>query len=136
MKKINLTLILLIGILFSNLANARAAKNDEPATSARAFVETLAKKDFSAAVKNFGPPLKDSLPSKDLQETWESILSKKGSFQNITGIEAGKAEEYGGRSYQVVIVNCQFERERMNVRISFDGDSKITSLWFVSPDKK
>ena len=137
MKRVNVSLIitLIIGVMLSLWANGKVeAKRVDLRLAASAFVETLAREDFSDAVKSFGPPLNSSLSPEELRETWKSILSKRGAFKKIVGIESGRVEEYGGQKFNVVVVECQFERAKINVRISFNSAARITSLWFVPPE--
>jgi uncharacterized protein len=137
MKRVNVLLIivLLIGVVLSLRVGGKVeAKGADLRLAAGAFVEKLARGDFPDAVKSFGPPLNSSLPPEELRGTWKSILSRRGAFKKIVGIESDRVEEYGGRRYNVVVVECQFERAKMNVRISFNSAARITSLWFVPPE--
>ena len=139
MKRVNVLLILAIsvGFLISLGTNEKAgAKTIDLKLAARNFVETLVREDFSDAVKSFGTPLSSSLPAERLRETWKSVLTERGSFKEIVGIQSSRAEEYRGQRYDVVVVKCQFERAKMDVRISFNNATQITSLWFVPPEKK
>ena len=123
-------------IALATLPTVKAgARASDLGTSARAFVETLARGDFAEAAKSFGPPLDGSLPPEELRKDWEGITAKGGPLEKVIGVRGGRVEEYAGRKYDVVVVQCRLSRARMNVRISFDRAGRITSLWFVAPDK-
>ena len=131
-----LRIVSLVGIvLFTQTTKIVEAQAVDLKSSARTFVETLAREDFATAVKSFGAPLNNSLPPEELRTSWKAVLAKRGGFQKILGIRIGRVEEYGGQKYDVVIVQCQLERAQMDVRISFSRARQITSLWFVPPEK-
>lgn len=139
MKRLSVSLVvaaLLGGVLFSSLAYAKQeAKADALKASAKAFVGMLAQEDFSNAVRNFGSPLKTSLPAEKVRETWKSVLAEHGSFKKIRDVQLGKVEEYGGKKYDVVLVRCEFAQADYTVRVSYNSEKQITSLWFVPTDK-
>jgi|ERR1041384_770930 hypothetical protein len=138
MGKISCLLIvgLLAGMmLLTQPTKSVAAETVDLKTSARTFVETLAREDFAAAVKSFGQPLDSSLPPEELRKTWTMIIAKGGPFVKIAGIETGRGEEYGGQRYDVVLVHCELAHAKMDVRLSFNRTAQITSLWFVPPEK-
>jgi hypothetical protein len=128
------TAVLLISLmLLPPPAKRVAAQPFDLKAAASAFVETLARADFAAAVKSFGAPLNRSLPAAELQKTWQGIIAKNGSFAKIVGVQAGPVEEYGGQKYDVVLVQCQLKQAAIVVRLSFNRQAQITSLWFVPP---
>jgi len=82
-KKCVLALLLLI--IGSQPVVVRS--QDETATlttAARAFVDLLVKKDFTAAVATFDDTMKTAMPVTKLQDTWNTVLTQVGAFKQAT----------------------------------------------------
>lgn len=136
MKRFNLLLGLLLSVWIAWGGERAGAQTTGFKAPARTFVETLAREDFDGAVKSFGPPIKSSLTPKELRDTWKSIVAKRGAFKRIVSVEDGKVEEYGSKKYEVVLVKCQFAQSDYVVRVSYNSEGQITSLWFVPAKSK
>jgi Protein of unknown function (DUF3887) len=133
MNNLKLVMSLIICALLSltSLGNVIAAVNTDDSERARDFVERLKQQDFEGAVQYFGDPLNHSLPADQLKQKWQAVLSKRGAFEKIVRVEAGKDESYNGTTYKVINVICKFEQSTLNIRLSFDAEHRVTSLWFV-----
>lgn len=129
-----LALALLGGVLRPSWAQAKGGSEvTDPRASARVFVQLLAQERYEEAVKNFGSPL--NLPATDLRNVWAAIVAKRGAFKKVRSVRLEKTEEYGGRKYEVVLVNCKFSQSDYALRLSYSSGGKITSLWFVPAAK-
>jgi dienelactone hydrolase len=109
-------------------ALARAADSDN-VTAARAFVQTVAKEDFAAAVKTFDETMTKAMPAEKLGATWKQIVGQAGAFQKQLGTRTETKGEY-----ETVIVACEFEKAKLDVRVVFDKEGHIAGL-FVQPAK-
>jgi uncharacterized protein len=80
---------------------------------------------FDEAAKNFDSTMLAALPPQKLAETARQFESQLGKFQSIR--EVRQTTEQG---YRVVTLVSDYERARVNVRVVFDGDSKVAGLFF------
>lgn len=96
--------------------------------TARAFVELLRKEEFAKATSDFDATMLKVLPADKLQTTWEKVLADAGSYKKCL---ASRLEKSG--KYEIVVVTCQFTRKKMDARVVFDMEGKITGLFFRSP---
>jgi dienelactone hydrolase len=111
--------------LLSLLAAADPAPAD-PATRAGAFVTTLSRGDFAAAVADFDDTMRKVLPAEKLKSVWESVTGQFGAYQKQTGTRT----ETKGR-LQIAFVTCQFEKRPLDVRVVFNGENKVSGLQFL-----
>ena len=95
-------------------------------TFARAFVELLVRKDFSAAVATFDETMKTAMPEAKLQETWNAVLAQVGPFK-----QAGKARTEKRGAYTIAIVTCEFHHTAIDIKIVFDQTKRIAGLFFA-----
>src|SRR5262245_23099707 len=93
--------------------------------TARAFVELLDKGDFAKATAHFDAAMLKALPSDKLKQTWDIVLGDAGAYQK----QLSSRVETSGK-YQVVNVTCEFARKKLDARVVFDKDGKITGLFF------
>src|SRR6516165_10999562 len=99
---------------------AHAAEPDAPADlakRARAFVELVAKNDFEGAAKQYDEAMTKALPPAKLGETWKKIVDESGPFQKQLGTRTEKVGKF-----DIVIVTCQFEKDKLDVRVVFDSE--------------
>jgi dienelactone hydrolase len=93
---------------------------------AQAFVDLLSKGAFAQATKNFDATMQRVLPVDKLEGTWTYQTGLAGVFQRQLGLRSEKRGKY-----TVVHVDCQFERYRQDVLVSFDAEGHIAGLFFV-----
>jgi hypothetical protein len=98
--------------------------------AAESFVALLAKGDFAKATSSFDEAMLKALPAEKLKQTWEAIPQQVGAFQKQSGTRREKA---GG--YEVVFVTCEFARTKLEAKLVFDKDAKISGLFFVPASK-
>jgi dienelactone hydrolase len=90
------------------------------------FVELLAKEDFARAVEQFDATMKTALPEAKLRETWRTLQAKAGRFQKELGARVTQVT-----GYDVVLVNCQFERAALDTKVVFDAQGRVAGLFFT-----
>ncbi len=104
----------------------KKAPGDDLVPSAEQFVERLAKGDFADAVKPFDRTMSGVLPAEKLKQTWKSLLAQVGGLQSRLGSRRERVGEY-----DVVLVTCQFERTKLDVKVVFNRSKQISGLFFV-----
>lgn len=115
-----------LGIVFLTNARAQEQGERESRVLAKEFVEMLVKGDFSKAAKGFDKKMSDAMPVGKLAEVWQSTTGQAGLFKQKLGV---REEKFLGSD--IVYVTCEFEKGPMDVKVVYDGDKKISGLWFV-----
>jgi pimeloyl-ACP methyl ester carboxylesterase len=95
--------------------------------AAKAFVELLDQGEYAKATQGFDAAMLKALPPDELKKTWEKVLGQAGAFQKQLGTRVEK------RKYDNVFVTCQFAKAKVDARVVFDKDAKITGLFFAPP---
>jgi pimeloyl-ACP methyl ester carboxylesterase len=124
-------LAIVVGLLFSsNLASlGKTEKKEAPVEkTAKAFVALLNKGDFDKATGDFDGAMRKALPADKLKGTWEKVVGDAGAFKKQL---SSRVEKRG--KYDVVIVTCEFRKKKMDARVVFDKNGKITGLLFKAP---
>src|SRR5438128_2123665 len=113
---------MILSAFFCLLTSAGQAPAD-PVAHAAAFVTTLSRGDFAAAVADFDETMLKVLPADKLKTVWESVTTQFGPYQKQTGTRTETKDKL-----QIVFVTCQFEKRLLDVRLVFDADKKIAGL--------
>lgn len=92
---------------------------------AKEFVDVLAAGDFGRTVEYFDAKMNEVLPPAKVEEAWNMVEGKVGKFKQQ--LKARQIKEGG---YDVVYVTCEFERSKLNVKVVFDQNKKVSGLWF------
>ncbi|MCL4691609.1 MAG: DUF3887 domain-containing protein [Candidatus Hydrogenedentes bacterium] len=99
-----------------------------PATAlsdkANGIVDKLAAGDFAAVTQNFDATMKAALPETALQQTWASLTQQTGPFKN-----RGSARSTTEQGFDVVYVECIFERATMSTKVVFSPAGEVTGLF-------
>jgi dienelactone hydrolase len=117
------TLTLLIA-----LAAADPAPADTLTSRAEAVVAALNQKNYAAAAADFTPEMQKALPPDKFKATWEAVLGQFGPFQKMLGT---RTESRG--KFEIVYVACQFEKDKLDIRLVYSADKKLGGLQFVPP---
>ncbi len=107
-------------------AAARAEAAASPLTTAEAFVDLLAARQFDRAESYFDSTVRAALPAAALGNAWAALTAQAGAFQRRL---SARVVQTGG--YQSVYVTCAFARAAIDVVVTFDGDGQIGGLHFV-----
>ncbi|MDB5388572.1 MAG: hypothetical protein JWM11_4218 [Planctomycetaceae bacterium] len=107
-----------------------AQQKDETPTNLRdqaaeSFVTLLAQGAFAKATNDFDATMLEVLPADDLKKTWEKVLEDAGAYKRQVGIR----RENSGK-YEIVTVTCEFAKAKLDARVVFDQDGKISGLFF------
>lgn len=126
-----LTLSLLTSLLGS--AAAQDKEQTKPASreaAAKAFVTLLGKGEFAKATETFDATMLKVLPAAELKKTWEKVTADAGAFKR----QLGTRQETKGK-YDIVFVTCEFEKKKLDARIAYDKEAKISGLFFGAVQK-
>src|SRR5947209_940434 len=92
---------------------------------AKHLVDLMVKGDFAAVTERFDPRMKASLSPDHLQKGWDAMLVETGPFQ---AVKSARREQRG--DVDVAIVTAAFEREDLDVQVSFGQDDLVGGLYF------
>jgi pimeloyl-ACP methyl ester carboxylesterase len=122
---------IVVGLLLSSIlvAEDKAEKKETPLEKvAKAFVALLNKGEFEKATRDFDETMLKALPADKLKGTWEKVVGDAGTFKKQLGSRVEKSGKY-----EVVVVTCEFAKKKMDARVVFDRDGKISGLFFKAP---
>jgi uncharacterized protein len=102
---------------------APQAPSPKAIAAAEATVDALAARDFAKVFAQFAAPMQTALSPEKLSSTWDTIQTQAGGFVKRTG---SRAEVRG--VYTVVIVTCEFERNKVEVMATIDSAGEIAGL--------
>jgi dienelactone hydrolase len=94
-------------------------------STARGFVDLLAKKDFAGAVTRFDDTMKSAMPQPKLEETWNALLGQVGAFKQQV-----KATTEKRGDYTVVHVLSEFQNTSIDIRVALDLNKRVAGLFF------
>jgi dienelactone hydrolase len=86
-------------------------------------VDALAARDFAKVFGMFAAPMKAALSAEKLAATWDTIQAQAGGFVKRTGT---RSEVRG--LYTVVLISCDFERNKVEVLATIDSAGEIVGL--------
>jgi dienelactone hydrolase len=116
------TLVLLTAIIVADPVP------DDYADRAKAFVLTLSRDDFAAAVKEFDDTMTKVLPADQLKTIWQGVT---GQFGPLKEAKDTRVEQKG--KFTIVYVVSRFEKGPLDVRVVLNTDKKIAGLQFLPP---
>jgi dienelactone hydrolase len=119
-----LCFIFLGALLFSQ--ETESSQTNELAALARKAVDFLAKEDFSSLVKSFDKTMKEALSPAKLQGIWQSLIGQVGAFKRVSGVRTEKSQ-----GHDIVIVNCEFDKANLDIRLAFNEAQQISGLFFL-----
>ncbi len=112
---------------------AGVASQDQPAKRleiAKGLVAQMAAGQFDKAVEPFDPIMKRALPADKLKEVWDGLTKQYGPFQRANETTTEKIQQY-----EVAYVTCEFQRGKLDTKVVFTSEKKITGLFFVPSGK-
>jgi hypothetical protein len=102
-----------------------AQQADDPETIAQALVDNLISGDFEAAVAHFDATMLAALPADALEQTWNSIITQVGAYQEQLGTQTQQVE-----GYTIVVITLQFEQMAIDAQISIGETGEVAGLYF------
>jgi len=93
---------------------------------AERMVESLAVNDFQWSGTYFDETMKKHLTPDMLKGTWYGLLKQTGKLQSKRVDRIQKVADF-----DVVFVDCQFEKGRLETKVVFNAQKKIAGLFFL-----
>lgn len=94
--------------------------------TARAFVAHMAAGEFDQATLSFDEAMTRAMPAAKLKDAWDNVISVYGPFQRSTETKSQQVKQF-----EAVFVTCDFQQGRLDAKVVFSADHKITGLFFV-----
>ena len=116
------TLALLIALA------ADPAPADSVTARAEAVVLALGRTKYDTAAVDFTPEMQKALPPDKLKTVWESVLDKYGPFQKVLSTRTESR-----KSFEIAFVTCQFEKDKLDIRLVYSAEKKLGGMQFVPP---
>jgi dienelactone hydrolase len=92
---------------------------------AEALLDALAAGKYEAAGKDFDDAMKKALPADKLEVTWKGLVGQVGPLK-----KTGSARIRKEGKYDVVTIPSEFEKFKLDTRVVFSADRKVTGLAF------
>jgi PBP1b-binding outer membrane lipoprotein LpoB len=93
-------------------------------SKANGIVDMLSRQDFAGVAGNFDATMRSALPESALRDTWNSLTQQAGAFQN-----RGSARTASEQGFDVVYVECMFERAKLNAKVVFNKSGEVSGLF-------
>ena len=98
----------------------------DPSVRGGEFVTMLSKGEYTSIETMFDEKMKASLPAEKIEKVWQSLITRLGPFRT-----QGIIRKTSIMGYDVVYVPCQFERATLDCQIAFDGEGRVSGLYFI-----
>ncbi len=121
-------ILLLFAILLGSSLPAVLASEPDPVLieMAETFVDQLSRGEFEQAAEPFDATMRGAAPPEKLGEIWRNLLGSTGPFQAREGVR----HEIAGQ-YWLIFVGCRFENRTLDIKVVFDGASRIAGMFFL-----
>lgn len=96
------------------------------AEKAEALLDALVGGKYDAAGRDFDDAMKKALPADKLEATWKGLTRQVGALK-----KQGPARVTKQGKYDVVTIPCEFEKFKLDTRVVFSADKRVTGLGFV-----
>ena len=93
---------------------------------AREFVKLLAKQDFAKAETYFDESTKGLVSAGRIEAVWKALVDKAGPLSKQLGVRTARMA-----SIDFVYVDCQFETQKLSVKVALNDKHKIVGFSFV-----
>ncbi|MCT7981970.1 DUF3887 domain-containing protein [Laspinema sp. A4] len=94
-------------------------------SQAEEFVSLLAEGEFNQALQKYDATARENITPETLKTTWQDLVDKSGTFQEIVSTETVPGEEQ-----DVVLLTTRFEQNTVVLFVIFDGEQKINSFTY------
>ena len=115
-----------ICLLASCARQPKPALTGDVVASAKAFVDLLAKGDFTGATQSFDATMKTAMPPEKLEQTWTQLSNAAGSYKQ----QLSTRKEQSGE-FTVVYVTCEFEKTNLDIKVVYNSTKQISGLWLL-----
>jgi dienelactone hydrolase len=123
-------LILLIIAADPPEALAPANPHEQHIALAQVLVNQLLAGEFEKAVEPFDGTMKAGLPAAALKQVWAGTVTQFGEFKQAAAVRAEKVDKY-----VVVFITMEFAQGKLDCKVVFDRESRVTGLFFVPSGK-
>jgi uncharacterized protein len=120
--------ILVVLFVFAVLGNVFAQNQTDDSARAKAFIDALAVKDFTAAYSLFSDQVKAKIPAEVMPQVWAQITGEYGEFRRIKELKKSADGNY-------LIASLEFEKKTENFAVAFDSNGKILGFTIAPPEK-
>ncbi len=124
LNRLLLLITLIVLVTLFNPVLALAQDTVDPQAIAQAVIDNMIKRDFEAAGIHFGPVLAEALSAEQLEQTWDSITTQVGAFQQQTGVSQQQVDDY-----VVVVITLQFEKAMLDAQLSIASNGQIDGFY-------
>lgn len=97
--------IWIVSVFIVFLSTSIVFMNSNIEMSAKEFVDQLVKGEYEAAYLKFDSTMKKALSLKKLEETWQSVISRCGSFKRQVCLRNETQPKL-----RTVLVTCEFDK--------------------------
>ena len=104
----------------------RSDEQESQQEIAKTLVNQIAAGKFEMAIEPFTEAMKKALPADKLKQVWDGIISQRGPLKRATEIRNEVIKRLN-----TVFVTCEFQRSKLETKVSFTDDGEITALFFV-----
>jgi dienelactone hydrolase len=120
-----------LGLLVSGAIPAQAPAQAEDALTAkaRALITAMETGDFQGAGRDFDETMRKVFGPDKVGAMWTTQLpAQVGAFK-----KQGASRRDQLQGYEIVLINCEFEKATLDARVVFDKAGRIAGLGFVPP---
>ncbi len=86
----------------------------------------LDKNELDPVLAQFDDAMQKALPKASLEKTWGLIHKQMGSLK-----QTGKSRQVKTAPYEVVFVECEFERGKLELKLVYDEANKIAGMFML-----
>jgi len=111
-----------------------AEGDSEVIALASEMLDAIIAGDYEKATENFDDAMKEQLSPEALKEVWEKqLVGAAGAFKE-KGEAVQKQVEEGGKTFECVVIKCEFEKMPLFCQVAFDSENKVAGLYFKPED--
>lgn len=92
----------------------------------KSVAESLDNNEFDAVSAQFDEAMQKALPKPSLEKTWTLLHKQLGSLK-----KTGKSRQVKSEPYEVVFVECEFERGKLELKLVYDKAEKIAGMFML-----
>lgn len=85
--------------------------------------QTLEARKYEAVAAQFDEAMQKALPTSSLGKTWDVLHKQLGSLK-----KTGKSRQVKADPYEVVFIECEFERGTLELKLVYDKAEKISGM--------
>src|SRR5262245_29567479 len=96
--------------------------------AAKAFLEAMQKAEFEKATKDFDKTMLKVSGADKLEKFWKDLRKQVGALKKTGTLRTGKRGKY-----DLLFIPCEFEKLKLDLRVTFDSDGKISGFGLELP---